>query len=174
MKFTNTEGVFLRVAGTVGEHNPVRREFQYFFRRGILRHNGDGAAAPCELLGYTAFRTVIDENHAVSLQTLSQDGIGFLAAQSPHLTPDGIGYDIGKIRWDVIADFCIHDAVLPDDAGEFPGIDPQMPGTPFSSGMHQDRNYSESLMAFHKILAQHSPGRRTFPQNLPRLCRSFR
>ena len=48
LQLGNTEGILLRVSGTVGEHQPVRVPGENFFCRGVLRQHGDPAAPGAE------------------------------------------------------------------------------------------------------------------------------
>ena len=55
---------------------------------------------------------------------------GFLTGNSLHYAGDGVGLDGGQVGGDLVADGGIHHAVLPDDAGQLPGVYAEQPRHP--------------------------------------------
>ena len=52
---------------------------------------------------------------------------GFLTGDGLHHAGDGVGLDGGQVGGDLVADGGVHHTVLPDDAGQLPGIHTTQP-----------------------------------------------
>ena len=114
--------VFRRIAGAVGQHHAVGTGGQDLLRGGGRRQDRHGAAPLLELPDNVALGAVVDEGHPEALLPFRRIAVGLLAGNSLHHTGDGVGLDGSQIGGDLVADGGIHHAVLPDDAGQLPGI----------------------------------------------------
>ena len=114
--------VFRRIAGAVGQHHAVRIRRQNLLRGGGRRQDRHGAAPLLELPDNVALGAVIQQGHPEPLLPFRRMDRGFLTGNSLHHAGDGVGLDGGQVGGDLVADGGIHHAVLPDDAGQLPGI----------------------------------------------------
>ena len=115
--------VFRRVAGAVGEHDAVGMGLQHLLRGDGGRQHRHGAAPLLQLPGDVALGAVVDEAHPQALLPLRRVHRGLGAGDRLHHTGDGVGLYRRQIRRHLVADGGVHDAVLPDDPGQLPGID---------------------------------------------------
>ena len=122
--------VFRRIAGAVGQHHAVGTGGQDLLRGGGRRQDRHGAAPLLELPDNVALGAVVDEGHPEALLPFRRIAVGLLAGNSLHHTGDGVGLDGSQIGGDLVADGGIHHAVLPDDAGQLPGVHAEQPRHP--------------------------------------------
>ena len=80
----NLEGVFRRVAGTIGEHHAVGTSCKDILRRGGCGQHGDGTAPFLQFPDDIPFRAVVQQGHAVLLRPLSRVHLHFTARGSLH------------------------------------------------------------------------------------------
>ena len=116
------EGVIFRVAGAVGEHDAVRVHGEDGFRGGGGGKGGDGAAAALQAPEDIPLGAVIQEGNAVFLP--AEGGVEFnlgirdgCDGVRDAKIPDG-----GEVIRNPVADHGVHDAFLPGDADDLPGI----------------------------------------------------
>ena len=121
-------GVLRRVSGAVGEHDAIGISRQNVLGAGIRRQDGDGASPPLELPDDVPLGAVVQQADAEPLLPLRRVDSGLFAGDSLHHAGDGIGLDRRQVRRNLIADHRVHNAVLPDDAGQLPGVHPPEAG----------------------------------------------
>jgi len=126
----NLVHVFRRVSGAVGEHHAVRVSGQDRLRGGGRRQDRHGAAPLLELPDNVALGAVIQQGHPEPLLPFRRMDRGFLTGNSLHHAGDGVGLDGGQVGGDLVADGGVHHTVLPDDAGQLPGVHAEQPRHP--------------------------------------------
>ena len=123
----NLAGVFRRVSGAVGEHDPVRLGRQHLLRAGVRGQDGDGAAALLQLPDDIPLGAVVQQADAEPLLPRRRVDGGLFAGHRLHHAGDGVSPHRRQVCRDFLTDGRIHDAVLPDDPGQLPGVHPPEP-----------------------------------------------
>ena len=114
--------VFRRVAGAVGEHYAVRVCGQDLFRGGRRRQDGDGAAPLLQFPDNVLLGAVVQKGDPEPLFPFSGAEDGLPAGDGLHHAGHGVGGHCREIGGDFVADAGVHDAGLPENPGQFPGI----------------------------------------------------
>ena len=122
--------VFRRISGAVGEHDAVWIGSQNVLRGGGCRQDRHGTAPLLEFPDDVALGAVIQQGHPELLLPFRRMDRGFLTGNGLHHAGDGVGFDGCQVGGDLIADGGIHHAVLPDDAGQLPGVHAVQPRHP--------------------------------------------
>ena len=119
---SNLVEILRRVAGAVGQHHAVGVCRQNDLSSGGGRQDGDGAAPLLQLPDNIPLSAVVQEGNLEFLLPLRRVNGRLFAGDILHHTGDGISGDRRQISRHLVADGGIHDAVLPDDAGQLPGV----------------------------------------------------
>ena len=115
-------GILRRVAGAVGEHESIRRCGQNFFRGDSRGQNRDLTAALLKLPDDIALGAVVDERHPEAPLPLRRMDDRRLTGNRLHHAGHGVGPNRRQVSGNFIADGGVHHTMLPDDAGQFPGV----------------------------------------------------
>ena len=118
----NLIDVLCRIPGAVGEHDAVRLGRQHLLCTGLRRQDSDGAAALLQLPDDVALGAVVQHADPEPLLSLRRVGGCCFTGLRLHHAGDGIGLHRRQIRRNLITDRGVHDAVLPDDPGQLPGV----------------------------------------------------
>ena len=119
----NLEDVLFRVSRAVGQHESIRPERKHVLGGGIMGQHRHAAAALLQAFDDVVLGAVVQQGNVVLLLPFCRKDVRFFGARLRHAAQHRVTLNGVQIARHLITDECIHNALLPDDAGEGAGID---------------------------------------------------